>query len=44
VGPLRVLVTALRAEHAALLGLWLVVTGRPVRRSGWAALFWSVTV
>jgi hypothetical protein len=34
VGPLRVLVTALRAEHAALPGLWLVVTSRPVRRSG----------
>src|SRR5215216_5373497 len=32
--PLRVLVTALSAEHAALPGLWLVVTSRPVRRSG----------
>src|SRR5215218_7475236 len=44
VGPFRVLVTALSAEHAALLGLWLVVTSRPVRRSGRAASFWSVTV
>src|SRR5215208_7378760 len=44
VGPFRVLVTALSAEHAALLGLrsWSPLPGSA--RAGERASFWSVTV